>query len=159
VRLVRLPDAAVWPVIESAAAGGLLTRVGQQHAIMDEVVLARVGEALTRRGIRLEATTPETAAGPLLSGGAGAPAPERDSLQTLRGRALREFLTEAIDRDRRVVILHQAANQKAPRRMTIKPNYLDHRPTGYYVSARTEQQTERAFKLDDIFGIALEEQP
>jgi hypothetical protein len=159
VRLVRLPDPAVWPLLERAAAdGGLVARVAPALAVVDEAGLARVSEVLSARGIRVEATLPEVAAAPLLAPArAAGAAPDLGELRTLRGRALRDFLQTAITTKRSIVIMHQAGNQKTPKRHVVKPHYVDRRPSGHYLVAGTDQGTERSFKLDDIFGVALEE--
>jgi hypothetical protein len=158
VRLLRLPDPALWRLVEPAAAGGgLVARVGPALAIVDETALALVGEALAGHGVRLEATTPLTAAAPLLTPGrAAAPAPQHD-LQTLRGKALRDWLNKAAQEKRGIVILHQGATQKTPRRLSVTPRWVEHRISGYYLLATTQAGADRAFKLDDIFGVALEE--
>jgi hypothetical protein len=126
-------------------------------AVVDETGLALVAEALAGYGVRLEATAPATAAGPLLSPGRVEAAPVQHDLQTLRGRALRDFLQSAATEKRGVVIMHQSAYQKAPRRMSVKPRWVEHRMNGHYLLATTDTGADRAFKLDDIFGVALEE--
>ena len=158
MRLVRLPDPSLWRVVEPAAAGGVVARVGPAMAVVDEAALALIAEALAAHGVRLEATTPATAAGPLLGARRDEAAPlAGHDLQTLRGKPLREFLQSAATNKRDVTFMHQAANQRSPKRHTVTPRYVDHRMNGYYLVATTEAGTDRAFKLDDIFGVALEE--
>jgi len=158
VRLLRLPDPLLWRLVEPvAASGGLVVRVGPAVVLVDEVALARVAEALAGHGVRLEATTPETVAAPLLAGGKSDVVSVGQDLQTLRGKALRDFLTNAAQAKRRVTIVHQAGNQKAPRRWSVAPRWVEHRMAGHHLVATVDGGSDRAFKLDDIFGVALEE--
>jgi hypothetical protein len=158
MRLVRLPDPSLWRLVEPAAGSGVVARVGPTMAVVDEAALAMIAEALAAHGVRLEATTPATAAGPLLGARRDETAPlAGHDLQTLRGKALREFLQSAAANKRGVALMHQGANQRSPKRHIVKPRYVDHRMTGYYLVATTEAGADRAFKLDDIFGVALEE--
>lgn len=153
VRLVRLPDAALWRVVEPVAGAGLVRRVAPTMLLVDEAGLAAVSIALSGYGVTVQAAVPETIV-------AAWPAGETTAavdLQPLRGKALRSFLDTAIAGKQQVIIQHHAANQKAPRRYTVKPKWVEHRMAGYYLVAVTETGAERAFKLDDVFGVAVEE--
>jgi hypothetical protein len=159
VRLVRLPDGALWRVLEPLArdGGGLVARVAPALVVADEAGLARLGETLAAHGVHVEASLPERVAAPLLVAGAVAAPDELEGLQRLRGKPLRDFLKAAIADSRRITMLHQAANQKAPKRHLVRPVYVEQRATGYHLVAETETGATRGFKLDDIFGVALEE--
>jgi len=128
-------------------------RVAPTMLLVDEAGLAAVSIALSGYGVTVQAAVPETIV-------AAWPAGETTAavdLQPLRGKALRSFLDTAIAGKQQVIIQHHAANQKAPRRYTVKPKWVEHRMAGYYLVAVTETGAERAFKLDDVFGVAVEE--
>jgi hypothetical protein len=160
MRLVKLPDPIVWTTLAPLTeAGVLLLRVAPTLVLTDEAGLARIGQALTERGIALEASLLETVvAGWSAEGTTGSTVGlDLSGLQPLRGKALRDFLAGPIADGRRVVLLHQAPNQKAPKRHSVLPTRIEHRYMGYYLIAETPQQTMRSFKLDDVLAVAIEE--
>lgn len=162
LRAVQLPEAAIWAVLaDQPPAPGLIVRVAPTLALVDDSGLARLGEALRAYGLTIVSALPEAvvAALPVLAPTSTGPVGGSErQLQTLRGKPLRDFFKGAIHKQNHVIILHQQANQKSPRHHTVQPMALEHRYSGWSVTAETETGTIRNFKLDDIFGVALEEE-
>lgn len=176
VRAVELPPTANWGDLSRIKAlRPLILRVlSASLALVHEEHWAEFEAALTARGITLsgkllaQPPAEKRSAAQLAANRLGlslardlAPKDEPPSgaapkVQRLTGRALTDFLEEALDAQAPVLIEYRKAADRRTTLRTVEPRALEVRGGAYYLHAFCRlRQEERDFRLNDIVGVAL----
>lgn len=177
VRAVELPPTANWGDLSRVKAirPFILRVLSASLALVSEERWPEFETALAERGITLK---PELAAQPAsakrqaaqraaatlgLATGRDLPVARAlgsrsvaPPLQRLRGRSLTEFIEEALDAERPLVIEYKHPSERRAKVRTVEPRELEVRGGAYYLHAFCRlRQEERDFRLSNILGVAL----